>query len=96
MGCAMSMLEPRLARWDRVFRSRWFLLVPIATVMLPLVQLVEQPLRTRSSDSDHAAFGNRPLASSPDRAQLRDPELQTSGLVRRHHLQPLPVAATLP
>ena len=39
MGCAMSMLEPRLARWDRVFRSRWFLLVPIATVTLPLVQL---------------------------------------------------------
>ena len=39
MGCAMSMLEPRLARWDRVFSSRWFLLVPIATVTLPLVQL---------------------------------------------------------
>ncbi len=41
MGCAMSMLEPRLARWDRVFRSRWFLLVPIATVTAPVGPTME-------------------------------------------------------
>ena len=35
----MSMLEPRLARWDRIFHSRWFVLVPLATVLLPLTQL---------------------------------------------------------
>ena len=39
MGCAMSMLEPRLAAHDRIFRSRWFLLVPIATALVPLTQL---------------------------------------------------------
>jgi peptidoglycan/LPS O-acetylase OafA/YrhL len=39
MGCALSMLEPRLAHYDRIFRSRLFLLIPIVTVLLPLVQL---------------------------------------------------------
>jgi peptidoglycan/LPS O-acetylase OafA/YrhL len=40
MGCAMSMLEPRIAHYDHIFRSRWFLLVPVATVLLPLAQLM--------------------------------------------------------
>jgi peptidoglycan/LPS O-acetylase OafA/YrhL len=39
MGCAMSLLEPHLANYERMFRSRWFVMVPIAAVLLPLVQL---------------------------------------------------------
>ncbi len=39
MGCAISILEPRLARWQEVFASRRFLLVPALTALLPLIQL---------------------------------------------------------
>jgi peptidoglycan/LPS O-acetylase OafA/YrhL len=39
MGCAISILEPRLARWQEIFASRRFLLVPAATALLPLIQL---------------------------------------------------------
>ena len=39
MGCALSLVEPALARFQRVFSSRWFLFVPAATALLPLVQL---------------------------------------------------------
>lgn len=39
MGCALSLLEPALRRFQRAFSSRWFLLVPAATFVLPLVQL---------------------------------------------------------
>jgi peptidoglycan/LPS O-acetylase OafA/YrhL len=38
-GCALSLLEPALERFRHIFSSRWFLLVPAATALLPLVQL---------------------------------------------------------
>lgn len=38
-GCAVSLLEPRLVRWQKIFASRWFLLVPGITALLPLIQL---------------------------------------------------------
>lgn len=39
MGSAMSILEPQLGRFQRAFASRWFLVVPGLTVLLPLIQL---------------------------------------------------------
>jgi len=39
MGAAVSMLEPRLARWQLVFTSRWFGAVPFVTALLPMIQL---------------------------------------------------------
>jgi peptidoglycan/LPS O-acetylase OafA/YrhL len=39
MGSAMSILEPQLARFQHVFASRWALVVPGLTVLLPLFQL---------------------------------------------------------
>ncbi|HUM04825.1 MAG TPA: acyltransferase [Terriglobales bacterium] len=39
MGAAVSMLEPWPARWQRIFVSRWFAVVPAATAGLPLIQL---------------------------------------------------------
>ncbi len=39
MGCALSLLEPALGRFQQAFSSRWFLLVAAATALLPLVQL---------------------------------------------------------
>ncbi len=39
MGCAVSLLEPRLIRFQRAVASRWFLLVPGLTLLLPLIQL---------------------------------------------------------
>lgn len=38
-GCAISLLEPRLIRWQQLLASRWFLFVPAATALLPLIQL---------------------------------------------------------
>jgi peptidoglycan/LPS O-acetylase OafA/YrhL len=39
-GCALAMLHPQLQRWDRWVRSRWFLLVPAVTALLPLLRFV--------------------------------------------------------
>lgn len=39
VGCALAMLQVRLARYGNLFRSRWFLLVPLVTTLLPLTQL---------------------------------------------------------
>lgn len=38
-GCALAMLQPQLLRLDRWLRSRWFLLVPGLTVVVPLLRL---------------------------------------------------------
>jgi peptidoglycan/LPS O-acetylase OafA/YrhL len=38
-GCALAMLQPQLQRWDGWLHSRWFLLVPGLTSLLPLLQL---------------------------------------------------------
>lgn len=38
-GCALAMLEPQLRRRDAWLRSRWFLLIPVLTVLLPLLQV---------------------------------------------------------
>jgi peptidoglycan/LPS O-acetylase OafA/YrhL len=39
-GCALAMLQPQLQRRDRWLSSRWFLLVPALTALLPLIRLV--------------------------------------------------------
>jgi len=39
MGAAISMLEPKLARWQEAFTSRSFVFVPLTTACLPLIQL---------------------------------------------------------
>lgn len=39
MGAAVSMLEPKLLRWQQAFASRWFLFIPGVTALLPLIQL---------------------------------------------------------
>ena len=39
MGCLLAIIEPRLKAWDRILTSRWFLVVPAATVLMPLMQL---------------------------------------------------------
>jgi len=38
-GCALQMLQPQLVRYQRMFASRWFSLVPVVTALLPLMQL---------------------------------------------------------
>lgn len=38
-GCALAMLQPQLQRRDRWLSSRWFLLVPAFTALLPLIRL---------------------------------------------------------
>ena len=38
-GCALAMLQPQLKSWDGWLRSRWFVLVPLLTALLPLIQL---------------------------------------------------------
>lgn len=39
VGCALAMLQTRLVRYGNLFRSRWFLLVPLLTTLFPLTQL---------------------------------------------------------
>ena len=39
MGCLLAIVEPRLKAWDRILTSRWFLAVPVVTVLIPLMQL---------------------------------------------------------
>ena len=39
-GCALAMLQPQLQRRERWLSSRWFLLVPTLTTLLPLLRLV--------------------------------------------------------
>jgi peptidoglycan/LPS O-acetylase OafA/YrhL len=38
MGAAISMLEPKLARWQQAFTSHWFVAVPVVTAFLPMMQ----------------------------------------------------------
>ena len=38
MGCAVSLLEPQLRRFQTALASRWFLFVPGLTFLLPLIQ----------------------------------------------------------
>jgi len=38
-GCALAMIEPQLRRRETWLRSRWFLLIPASTVVLPLLQI---------------------------------------------------------
>lgn len=38
-GCALQMLQSQLARYQRMFASRWFSLVPAIVALLPLMQL---------------------------------------------------------
>ena len=39
MGSAISILEPQLARFQQAFSSRWFVIVPALTALLPASQL---------------------------------------------------------
>lgn len=39
MGCLLAILEPRWNTWHRVLTSRWFVIVPVVTVLMPLMQL---------------------------------------------------------
>ena len=39
VGCLLAIVEPRLKAWDRILTSRWFLAVPVVTVLIPLMQL---------------------------------------------------------
>nr|MBA3915832.1 acyltransferase [Terriglobales bacterium] len=43
-GCALQILQPKLARFRNIFASRWSLAVVIATFLLPLTQLVDTRL----------------------------------------------------
>jgi peptidoglycan/LPS O-acetylase OafA/YrhL len=39
MGCLLAILSPRLKAWQQVLTSRWFLAVPVLTIVMPLLQL---------------------------------------------------------
>ncbi len=39
MGSAVAILEPQIREWARIFASRWALLIPAVTALLPLLQL---------------------------------------------------------
>jgi peptidoglycan/LPS O-acetylase OafA/YrhL len=38
-GCALAMIRPHLQRYSRLFRRRWFLIVPALTALLPLMRM---------------------------------------------------------
>lgn len=40
MGCLLAIMQPHLTVWQKVLRSRWFLLVPALTLAMPLLQLL--------------------------------------------------------
>jgi peptidoglycan/LPS O-acetylase OafA/YrhL len=39
VGCALALVQPHLVRYWKLFHAPWFVVVPIATVLLPLMQL---------------------------------------------------------